>query len=274
MTRVAYVLVLGAGVSCLISPCRAVDFVPGLPGAGIDASVPPAAIVVEDEMGRRTGVDTSAPISIVGQGSEIDEIPRARLTQTNIGSDDLNEVGALAPTTYWAVTIGNIGSEQYRVRLLGLRSGIATVKFVLMLHGGRKVSMPVQDVEVLVSPGATRYLTAAFDPDAKTITTTRSVSGANLAEDTATACSLGMIKTPGICRSLQAKADAAAADLARGNSTSAHGGLSAFMKELDAQAGKHVEGPAYSILREEVGALLAGTPARKIARQRVRKHQK
>ncbi|HVX89528.1 MAG TPA: hypothetical protein VG940_11405 [Gemmatimonadales bacterium] len=52
----------------------------------------------------------------------------------------------------------------------------------------------------------------------------------------------------GVCRSLQAKLEAASASLARGQSGAARNQLTAFRLELDAQRGKHVNEQAYLLL--------------------------
>jgi hypothetical protein len=67
------------------------------------------------------------------------------------------------------------------------------------------------------------------------------------------ACSLAWITNAGVCRSLQAKLDAAAASLRRGDAQSATGQLQAFLAELEAQhgrqPGKHVTDNAYWLLK-------------------------
>ncbi len=75
------------------------------------------------------------------------------------------------------------------------------------------------------------------------------------------ACSSRWITSEGICRSLQAKAQAVAAAEKRGNKQAVRGALRAFLSELRAQGGKHVLEPAFTILREEAEALLNPPPA-------------
>ena len=70
-----------------------------------------------------------------------------------------------------------------------------------------------------------------------------------LRERLMTACSpLNWVDNLGTCRSLQAKLDAAAASLGRGQTTTARNQLSAFRAELDAQRGQHVNENAYFLL--------------------------
>jgi len=59
----------------------------------------------------------------------------------------------------------------------------------------------------------------------------------------------GMIDNAGIANSLTSKADAAAAQIASGNTTAAENQLNAFINELDAQAGKHLTPQAYNLLK-------------------------
>lgn len=71
---------------------------------------------------------------------------------------------------------------------------------------------------------------------------------------------LGWITDHGICRSLEAKLEAAARSLQRGNPRSARGQLQSFLNELDAQhgpePGKHVGASAYALLSTNVAYLL------------------
>lgn len=59
----------------------------------------------------------------------------------------------------------------------------------------------------------------------------------------------GHIDNSGVARSLHAKLDAASAALDRGNTVAAVNVLGAFMRELDAQAGSHVDVMAAEHLR-------------------------
>src|SRR5690606_16784489 len=72
---------------------------------------------------------------------------------------------------------------------------------------------------------------------------------------------LAWITNAGVCRSLQAKLDAAARSIDRGNTASARGQLQAFVQELEAQhglqPGKHVSGNAYWLLKINVEYVLS-----------------
>lgn len=71
---------------------------------------------------------------------------------------------------------------------------------------------------------------------------------------------LGWITNAGICRSLEAKLDAAARSIERGNAASARGQLEAFLQELEAQhgpqPGKHIGDNAYALLKINVQYVL------------------
>lgn len=78
---------------------------------------------------------------------------------------------------------------------------------------------------------------------------TASASIQALRTDLQTVCgTLGWLDDRGSCRSLQAKLDAAAGAIGRGQPSTAKNQLSAFRAELDAQHGKHVNDNAYSLL--------------------------
>ncbi|HEX7118663.1 MAG TPA: hypothetical protein VF212_07750 [Longimicrobiales bacterium] len=71
---------------------------------------------------------------------------------------------------------------------------------------------------------------------------------------------LAWITNSGVCRSLQAKLDAAARALERGQPGAARGPLASFLQELDAQhgtgPGKHVSDNAYWLLKINVEYVL------------------
>lgn len=69
---------------------------------------------------------------------------------------------------------------------------------------------------------------------------------------------LGWITNRGICRSLQAKLDAASRAVTRGRAGAARGSLNAFLNELDAQRGKHVDVRAHALLSVGAAFLLEG----------------
>ena len=72
---------------------------------------------------------------------------------------------------------------------------------------------------------------------------------------------LGWITNAGVCRSLEAKLEAAERSLERGNTNSARGQLGAFLQELEAQhgpqPGKHVSDNAYWLLKINVEYVLS-----------------
>jgi hypothetical protein len=76
----------------------------------------------------------------------------------------------------------------------------------------------------------------------------------------AQACSLEWVTNEGVCRSLQAKTDAAARSIER-DADAARRQISAFIAELDAQhgpePGKHVNDNAYWLLRINAEYILA-----------------
>jgi hypothetical protein len=58
-----------------------------------------------------------------------------------------------------------------------------------------------------------------------------------------------MIDNAGIANSLASKADAAASQIAQGNTKAAKNQLGAFINELDAQVTKHLTQQAYDLLK-------------------------
>jgi hypothetical protein len=95
-----------------------------------------------------------------------------------------------------------------------------------------------------------------FDPSAGVIHINRIAEPGGLLKDIDTACNLNLITSDGVCRSLKAKAEGAAEALKKGHKKAAREKLEAFLKELKAQAGKHAQESAATILKEEAQALL------------------
>lgn len=128
------------------------------------------------------------------------------------------------------------------------------------------------DVEVVGVAGGARVASGEDTPDSvyrlinayqgrgrmvRTVTPSRlpsqisssSQTIAALQSDLQLSCdSLGWIQNLGTCRSLSAKAEAAARAIERGQPSVAKNQLSAFRAELDAQRGKHVNDNAYFLL--------------------------
>lgn len=70
-----------------------------------------------------------------------------------------------------------------------------------------------------------------------------------LLSDLREACDAGWISARGVCASLREKLDNARKSLDRVNRPAARGHLDAFLQELEAQRGKHVDDNAYTLLK-------------------------
>ena len=74
------------------------------------------------------------------------------------------------------------------------------------------------------------------------------VPGGSLSSLVGELLAAGMIDNAGIANSLISKADAAASQIAQGNTQAAKNQLNAFINELDAQNGKHITQQGYGLL--------------------------
>jgi hypothetical protein len=238
----------------------ALGFEPQTAYVSIGFPVPPARVVVRDSQGNRDGVDPLKPVSSVGEGSTLCEIPNSQIMQGNISSDAPENLGAPQPQSDWSIDIAIETVQTYSVELTGIVDGVESLGFggVTLLPGGSQV-LP-DPVEVFVEPGSRRIVSVTYAPYAKTVSVARLVTPADLIADVAIACRLGHVSPAGVCESLSRKAAAAAAARKRGNGKAAAGELKAFLNELKAQGGKHVQEPALTILREEAEALLNPPP--------------
>jgi len=215
-------------------------------------STPPAAIIVEDLMGRRTGMDVSKGVPLDGNTTNyLTEIPHSTAESQLLDND---EGGPSEDSASWFVNIMDGGDQVYLVNLIGVAEGVADL--------GTDAGRPQQGMiktfytPVFVRLGVTRQVRVAFMPSRGfAITVERIVSATALSDSIRIACDLKMIKNAGVCKSLSAKVDAANADIARGQFTAARGSLRAMISEISAQSGKQIIEPAVTILREEVEAL-------------------
>lgn len=234
------------------------------PRLTVSVAVPPARFYVEDEAGRRSGVDPALAVDAQGIGTEIQQIPRSLVDPINIGSDDPVKEGAPQAQTQWAVLIPSRAPQTYVVTFHGMVSGVVDVR----LRNSCTEVTPFRDdnriVNVLVSPGLVRKLHVTFNPEGGVPPVAREVHREDLPLTVAAACSATLITPEGVCQSLKAKAEAAAKALRKGRTRAARGAVKAFLNELEAQGGKHVQEPALTILREEAEALLNPPPTRKL----------
>jgi hypothetical protein len=243
-------------------------------GLTVNTGVPPATILVTDEQGRRAGVDPAIMLDEVGlppfevlPGAPpihrslgvLEEIPNTEVDVQNIASNE----PPFEPqrSTGWTVSICDGGAQAYTVTLGGLKPGVSEVRIRPRRTGGRRMMLPVAYTSVLVDTGVTRQLRVTFDPFRDfALVIERVNTAAGLEEDVRIARHLDLVAPEGVGRSLEAKAAAVAAAQARGNMKAVRGQLGAFLEELKAQGGKHVQEPALTILREEAEALLNPPP--------------
>ena len=228
------------------------------PAISIGFSVPPARVTIVDSAGRLTGVDPASPISAVGEGVELAQIPYSQTFSMNTSNDDGPNLGAQNSQTDWGCDIATRTDQIYEIRVLGINDGVETLRLVA---GGARGWVqdpisPLADHRLLVSPGKVRKLTVHFDPVGRSVVLSRVVAPQDLSDDVATACRLNLITPDGICRSLTAKAVSAKAALSRGKKRTAANQIQSFINELNAQDSQHVLDPASFILRDEAQTLL------------------
>jgi hypothetical protein len=212
-------------------------------------------VFLEDSHGRRTGANPGVPMSEVGLGGTLQEIPGSDVEETNAASDDPATLGQADNHTSWHIRANDGGPQSYVVVCQGISLAIGEIRICAGFADAGAASLAT-DVRVLVSPGAVRRLSVQFGPATRELKVHRIVSIGDLAADVTASCGMKLIEPGGLCQSLKAKADASDAALKRGNKRAATGNLHAFLNELKAQDGKHIQEPALTILREEAEALL------------------
>jgi hypothetical protein len=227
---------------------------------GIHVGTPPAYIYVVDEQGRRSGADlTRETFPAGGDAHAVQDIPHSVAMAPFISGGPREGTGEVTP---WEIRIFDGGAQTYILHVVGIAAGISKPDLILFAPPWR--SGGERDIRrymaFLVRPGLEREVRVTVDISRDVLETVRVSSTGILEASVAIASQLGLVSSPGICQSLNAKISAAGAALNRGNRVAERGALRAFLNELKAQGGKHVQEPALTILREEAEALLNTPP--------------
>jgi hypothetical protein len=162
----------------------------------------------------------------------------------------------------WEIRVFDSGVQTYVLHVVGVVPGVSRPRIGLHAppwgSGGERHLR--RDLALLVGPGVEREVQLSVDILQGRLDAVPLSSTASLGASVRIACQLGLVSPPGICQSLEAKISVAGAALNRGNRAEWQGSLHAFLNELKAQGGKHVQEPALTILREEAEALLNTPP--------------
>jgi hypothetical protein len=179
----------------------------------------------------------------------------------NSGTSQWELKYALAASTIPSYQIAGIGTLQAAGlrNIAGIDNGDGTVTILgITSTSGQTLNDEGADPNQLVSitdnlaatslpsESFTVVETAAYGDALRGITR---VPGGSLGSLVGELFDAGMIDNAGIANSLTSKADAAASQIARGNTTAAKNQLNAFINELDAQVGKHLTQQAYDLLK-------------------------
>jgi len=205
----------------------------------------PIALLVEDPLGRRAGVDPST-------GQQIQEIPGGFFELWSLGADD--DSGEAEPPVLEFEVLTTLDGI-YTVAVSGTDIGAYHLTFLGYDANGEETAFTVFGV---TAPQHTDEYQFAFAPGLQSsITEPRhAASLLGLTFEVSVCRTLGLIDNDGLARSLAQKLRAVSAALQRGSPSAARNALRAFIQEVSAQSGKHLTTEAAGLLRGDAESLL------------------
>ena len=175
----------------------------------INATTPPAYVLLEDAQGRRAGANPSIAFNEYGgQGDGLDglqEIPLSSVEQQNISSDDPATEGQASPTTGWFVRVYDQPAQTFTLHLVGLKTGVDHI-YQSVIYGYHPTDAYGSNFYVLMSQGSNKTFQVVFDPAKKVLTATPVLKPGELQDDIKTACGLSLITSNRVCDRLMEKA--------------------------------------------------------------------
>jgi hypothetical protein len=236
----------------------------------MNASTPPAYVLLEDAQGRRAGANPNIVFDEYGgQGDGLDglqEIPLSSVEQQNISSDDPATEGQASPTTGWFVRVYDQPAQTFTLRLVGLKTGVEHI-YQSVMYGYHPSDAYGSNFYVLVSQGGNKTFQIVFDPAKKVLTATPVLKPGDLQDDIKTACGLSLITSNRVCGRLIEKASDIQDALEHHCNEKAEALIQSFLYSLgdsrqkgcmDRDEHLFVKEPALSILKEDARALLNG----------------
>lgn len=201
---------------------------------------------VTDPLGRRTGFDSSTT-------TDLREIPTAAYLRDAL-TDDVTR--ALDSAITRSVEIYQPSPGSYRINVAGL--GVSSYTLDINAFASDGSALPTLTVSGISGSGSM----SAFDlgltgtPGA-VINVTRVASFDSTLGDIANSLQLNLIESQGVANALSSKINAASAAAAGGDNKTATNILSAFVNQVNAQSGKHINGIATEVLIEDANYLIS-----------------
>lgn len=214
--------------------------------SGLDLQVGNAAnILISDGNGRQTGFD---PVS----GSILKEIPGSSYFS---GSTDNEETGDPGPQ-FHSIQIFQPATGNYNVAVSGLVAGTFEMDVAPYSQDGSP--QPRFSLVGIATTNSTSVFAITYNSaPGSSSNVTRVATFQSTLSDIANSAQFGLIDDQGIANALSSKIAAASSAAASGDTDTAKNVLGAFLNQLNAQNGKHINGIALQVLREDAASLIA-----------------
>jgi len=205
----------------------------------------PIEFLLTDPAGNRTGLDPTT-------GVQFNQIPGSSYSADSI-QDDLDPSSGDTTPEVKNLEIVTPLSGTYNLEVFGTGVGAYAIDFVAEDSNG---DPHVETVSGNTLLGATAQFTIIYSTvPGSPVVVKHIVTFDGLVTDLNLARTLGLIDNDGIANSLLSKLQAAKAAMARGDAATASNILRAFVDEVSAQAGKHIQADAANLLIADSKAL-------------------
>jgi Peptidase_C39 like family len=201
-----------------------------------------ADVLVTDLSGNQTGFD---PVTSIIKK----DIPRSSYSRDFLTD---NDTGQQSTGITHSVDIFQPTQGTYNVTVLGIQLG--TYRLLVSPFSTDGSPQPRPNVTGIAAPGSTTSFQIQFVPSSGSISTiTRAASFQGTLDDIKNSVLIGLIDNEGIGNSLSQKIRNAANATGQARINI----LRAFIKEINAQAGQHINGAAIDVLLSDANSLIA-----------------
>jgi hypothetical protein len=217
------------------------------PSALYIAAHSPVELLVSNSDGKRTGFDPST-------GTTLSEIPESSYGVESIEDDTDLTSGSTRPDVKIFEAL-NPGAGSYTVQVIGTGIGPYVLDFLGYDSNG---THKITTITGSTIPGSVTTFSVEYSsiPGAPFAVKRVITNIGDIEEDVRAAAQTGLIDNKGLANSLLQKLEAAAAATARGDSEVAKNILSAFLSEVTAQSGKHIQIDAAHLFVDDVNILV------------------
>ncbi len=197
----------------------------------------PVELLLSDSSGHQTGFDPAT-------GQHFNQITNGTYTLDSIGNDEDPTIGS--PETK-VLDIRNPGNGSYVLHVFGTGLGLFSIDLIGYDTNGAPSFNTITGV---TDAGVETSYTMTYNSSTNVTLTAlhHIVTISNIIAEVKACRNLGLIDNDGIANSLSQKLNNANSATSNGNTTAAQNILNAFVNEVSAQTGKHIQSDAANLL--------------------------